>query len=91
MLYPSYVWITYGWYDDSDWWKSKNNNTSCSRDEISKLLEGAIALSHYPVSYHNNDKSSSRLNKLSSNYSYEVLDVVKLMNTLSIRLTTFTC
>lgn len=78
MLYPSYVWITYGWYDNGDWWKSKNNKTSCSRDEISKLLGGAIALSYSPVSHRNDDKLSSKLNnvcKLSSSLGYEAVDV----------------
>ena len=51
MLYPGYVWITYGWYYNSAWWKTDNYNDSCTDDEISQSLIGAIALSHYPVPF----------------------------------------
>lgn len=49
MFYPSYVWITYGWYYDSEWWRTEDDNSSCSSDERAQVLAGAIALSHYPL------------------------------------------
>ena len=53
MLYPGYVWITYGWYYDNHWWKTESK---CTVEEIGAVLKGAIALSHYPP-LHEDDSS----------------------------------
>lgn len=50
MLYPNYVWITYGWYYDDEWWRIDDESySSCSSSERAQVLTGAIALSHYPL------------------------------------------
>ena len=50
MLYPNYVWITYGWYYDDEWWRVDDESySSCSSSERAQVLTGAIALSHYPL------------------------------------------
>lgn len=49
MLYPNYVWITYGWYYDDKWWRGEDDSSSCSSSERAQVLTGAIALSHYPL------------------------------------------
>ena len=49
MLYPNYVWITYGWYYDDKWWRGEDDSSSCSNSERAQVLTGAIALSYYPL------------------------------------------
>lgn len=68
MLYPTYVWITYGWYNDNHWWKSDGNKSKCSEEEMSAVLNGSIAISHYPVLY--SDESSSHFNHTIVSSSY---------------------
>lgn len=45
MLFPNYVWITYGWFSP-EWWTGHTRN--CTPDEISSVLAGSIAVSHFP-------------------------------------------
>ena len=59
MIYPGYVWITYGWYNDRHWWRTENSYRTfdnCSNDEIAQVLSGSIAVSHYSP-LQDNDKS----------------------------------
>lgn len=69
MIYPGYVWITYGWYSERWWEEGKMKKTdNCSNEEILSVLNGAIALTHYPFAItthpqaHSLQHVSARLN-----------------------------
>ena len=53
MHYPRYVWITYGWYDD-DWYRAQSTDDAvedveCTVQQLSKAVNGAIIIQHYPT------------------------------------------
>ena len=53
MYYPRYVWITYGWYD-ADWYRAQSNDDAvedveCTVQQLSKAVNGAIIIQHYPT------------------------------------------
>lgn len=48
MYYPTYVWITYGWYN-LDWWKRSKGTHNCSDEEMLLVLDRSLSVIQYPV------------------------------------------
>ena len=46
MIYPEYVWMSYGWYTQK-WWLEED--TSCTADQMQSAIQRSLAIHHYPI------------------------------------------
>ena len=47
MVYPEYVWMSYGWYTQN-WWLDVED-TSCTADEMKRAIRRSLAIHHFPI------------------------------------------
>ena len=47
MIYPEYVWMSYGWYTQN-WWLHVND-TNCTVDEMQRAIQRSLAIHHFPI------------------------------------------
>ena len=53
--YPSYVWITFGWYG-KEWWKDEEEylrSINCSSSDVVTALNRSLALQPHPFTVRN--------------------------------------
>ena len=48
MIYPEYVWMSYGWYTQN-WWLDEHEDTSCTADQIKRAVWRSLAIHHFPI------------------------------------------
>ena len=46
MIYPEYVWISYGWYTEK-WWLEED--TDCTTDQMQNAIQHSLAIHHFPT------------------------------------------
>lgn len=71
MHYPRYVWITYGWYNDN-WHRAQSSTDDaledvsgqCTEQQLSKAVNGAIIIQHYPTASDENAPTISGIVRL---------------------------
>ena len=47
MIYPEYVWMSYGWYTQN-WWLDVED-TNCTVDELQMAIRRSLAIHHFPI------------------------------------------
>ena len=48
MVYPRFVWMSYGWYTEG-WWKEQLQDTGCSVREMKDALHRSLSFHHFPT------------------------------------------
>ena len=46
MIYPEYVWMSYGWYTEK-WWLEED--TDCTAEQMQRAIARSLAIHHFPI------------------------------------------
>ena len=46
MIYPAFVWMSYGWYSEG-WWKEPA--TDCTVDQMQRAIWRSLSFHHFPL------------------------------------------
>ncbi len=70
LMYPKYVFITYGWYP-RDWWRNgaSGGELECSESELAQSLHGAFALQQQPSALNINRTTDSDIVSWQDNFN----------------------
>ena len=72
-MHPNYVWMIHNWYN-LDWWK----NSSCTIEEMKKVVISQIVIDHYPR-IDEKDKNKTNIGGVVSNYAIKPRWLIKFM------------
>ena len=66
MIYPDYVWMTYGWYSER-WWNDTANMTdlSCSSVQLESAIERSLSFHHFPLPTQDEEDAPTDVNYVS--------------------------
>ena len=48
MIYPRFVWMSYGWYTEG-WWEDELENVDCTPEQMRMAIYRSLSFHHFPI------------------------------------------